>query len=131
MDISLVGCLAFAVRHVYYAAFYYSGITCRITMLVAYFTGPPERIELVTLTTQLTRTVGSEWKLLAAPLNIDDADVNSIDYEQKTLKLKINELLKIWVDRDEQNDRTRLAQLLTSLDGYNLVRACQESLRKL
>ena len=85
----------------------------------------------MTLTTQLTRTVGSEWKLLAAPLNIDDADVNSIDYEQKTLKLKINELLKIWVDRDEQNDRTRLAQLLTSLDGYNLVRACQESLRKL
>jgi hypothetical protein len=98
---------------------------------VRYAPGPPERLEIVTLTTKLTGTVGREWKLLAAPLSISDADVNSIDYEERTLKLKINKLLTLWVDKDEGNDRTILSQLLGSLDGYNLEHDCQMSLKTL
>ena len=83
----------------------------------------------MTLTTKLTGTVGNDWKLLAVPLSIDDADVNSTDHEERGLKSKINKLLTMWVDRDEENDRTKLAQLLGSLDGYDLAKDCQLSLK--
>ena len=107
------------------------GILSFIQKVLFSFAGPPERLEIVTLTTKLTGTVGSEWKLLAAPLSISDADVNSFDYEEKTLKMKINKLLTLWVDKDERNDRTRLSQLLGALDGYNLEHDCQMSLTTL
>ena len=108
-------------------------VQCLVAIYIASlsFAGPPERLEIVTLTTKLTGTVGREWKLLAAPLSISDADVNSIDYEERTLKLKINKLLTLWVDKDEGNDRTILSQLLGSLDGYNLEHDCQMSLKTL
>lgn len=53
----------------------------------------------------------------------------SIEHEERTLKMKINSLLVKWVDRDDDNDRTKLAQLLGSLDGYNLAYHCRESLQ--
>ena len=85
----------------------------------------------MTLMTRLTGTVGSEWKLLAAPLSISDAEVNSIDYDERTLKLKINKLLTMWVDRDEGNDRAKLAQLLGGVPGYSLETDCVFSLKAL
>lgn len=84
-------------------------------------------MELLVLTHKLAGALGHDWKLLATPLSIPDHELAATDVEEKTLMLKVNRLLKKWVAASEENDRTKMASLLESL---NLKKYVQEALKK-
>ena len=73
-------------------------------------------MELLVLTHKLAGALSHNWKLLATPLSIPDHELASIDVEEKTLLLKVNSLLKKWVAASAENDRTKMASLLESLN---------------
>ena len=91
--------------------------------------GPPESMELLALTQKLAGVLKYDWSLLAGPLAIPDHELASTDYEEKTLIMKINRLLRKWIDLSRGNDRVRLASLLGEMEGYNLNPCLQQSLR--
>ena len=93
-----------------------------------YYTGPPDRVEILKLTKKLAGALGPNWKLLAVPLSIPDYELMSIEHEEATLLLKINTLLMKWVDCDVCNDRMKLAALLSTVEGFNLAKHCRASL---
>lgn len=84
-------------------------------------------MELLVLTHKLAGALGHDWKLLATPLSIPDHELASTEVEEKTLLLKVNRLLKKWVNASDENDRTKMASLLGAL---NLKTYVQDSLKK-
>ena len=86
-------------------------------------------MELLALTQKLAGVLKHDWSLLAVPLAIPDYELASTGCEEKTLIMKINRLLRKWIDLSRGNDRARLASLLGGMEGYNLNPCLQQSLR--
>lgn len=83
-------------------------------------------MELIALTKTLAGNLGSSWKLLAAPLEIPDYEVQATDYDERDLLTKINRLLKTWVGYSDENDRAKLASLLASINLRKCAEDCLE-----
>lgn len=97
-----------------------------LTEFIVFLAGPPDKMELLSLTQKLVGCLGSNWKILAAPLSIPDYMLASIEHDERTLLLKVNKLLVSWVDSDVRNDRRRLAMLLGHVE---LEQHCRVALR--
>ena len=84
--------------------------------------GPPDQKELSDLTEKaipLILPFGVEW--FGDKLGVDRFHTSSIKHEERTLYAQVNRLLHVWKENDEENDRKRLAELLSTMNMYTLA----------
>lgn len=68
-------------------------------------------------------SMGDNWEMIGHFLQIPEHELVATKVEERTLYLRIYRLLKHWVNCSVENDRSKLARILSTAPGAQ--RACE------